>query len=149
MAPAVRVAVKLCIAVAAMPASIVAAHLIDLHEVVEIICGVVFAVALASAILYMLDLRQALLEIERPSLVLRTFRVLIAFPQALLGLVALGSGLAIIAWVLYNSFVERLPEYTGGFMTFGVSSLMVLFGFGLLRDAFSRSYRPGERPPIS
>jgi hypothetical protein len=149
MTPAARVAVKFCAAVAIMPLSIVAAYLIDAHEVVEVVCGVVFMVALASAFLYMLDLRQALLEVEHANWLARALRMLIALPQAIAGLVSLCSGLAIIGWVLYNSFVERLPEYSGGFLTFGLSSMLVLFGFGLLRNAFSRRFQPGERPPIS
>lgn len=149
MTPVARVVVKLCAAVSIMPLSIVAAHLIDAHEAVEVVCGVVFMVALASAFLYMLELRHILLEIEDASWLERAVRMLIALPQAIAGLVSLCSGLAIMGWVLYNSFVERLPEYSGGFLTFGISSLLVVFGFGLLRNAFSRRFQPGERPSVS
>lgn len=149
MTPAARVAVKLCVAVAAMPLSIVAAHLIDAHEAVGVVCSVIVMVALASAFLYMLELRQALLEIEHAHWTVRGLRMLIALPQAIAGIVSLCLGVAIIGWVLYNSFVERVPEYSGGFLTFGISLVLVLFGFGLLRDAFSRRFQPGDRPPIS
>ena len=149
MTPVARVVVKLCAAVSIMPLSIVAAHLIDAHEAVEVVCGVVVMVALASAFLYMLELRQALLEIEEANWLARAVRMLIALPQVIAGLVSLCSGLAIIGWVFYNTFVERLPEYSGGFLTFGISSLLVVFGFGLLRTAFSRRFQSGERPPIS
>ena len=74
---------------------------------------------------------------------------LIALPQAIVGLLSLCMGLAIIGWVLYNSFVERLPGYSGGFLTFGVSTALALFGFGLLRNAFSRTPSAGDRPPVS
>lgn len=36
-------------------------------------------------------------------------------------------GLAIIGWVIYNSLIRRLPEYTGGFLTFGLGPIMVFF----------------------
>lgn len=149
MTPAGRLALKLCAAVMAMPLSIVAAHLIDIHETVEVICGMVFALGLACALLYLLELRQALLEIEHPGWPLRALRALIAVPQAIIGLASLCMGLGMIGWVLYNSLVERLPQYSGGFLTFGVSSMLVLFGFGLLRNAFSGGSPRGERPPAS
>lgn len=133
----------------AMPLSIVAAHLIDIHETVEVVCSVVFALGLACAFLYMLELRQALLEIEHPGWPVRALRALIALPQAIVGLVSLCMGLGMIGWVLYNSLVERLPQYSGGFLAFGVSLMLVLFGFGLLRNAFPGGLPPGERPPIS
>lgn len=149
MTTAARLALKLCAAIMAMPLSIVAAHLIDIHETIEVICGVVFALGLACAFLYMLELRQALLEIERHAWPIRALRALIALPQAIAGLASLCMGLGMIGWVLYNSFVERLPQYSGGFLTFGVSSMLVLFGFGLLRNAFSGGSSPGKRPPAS
>jgi hypothetical protein len=38
--------------------------------------------------------------------------------------------------VLYNTLVERQPEYTGGLMTLGVGPALVLFGMTWLRSAF-------------
>ena len=32
---------------------------------------------------------------------------------AIFGVLAIAIGLAIIAWIGYNEFVERLPQYTG------------------------------------
>ncbi len=63
---------------------------------------------------------------------------LFGVPQAFFGLLALVSGVAIIAWVLYNSFVSRQPQYTGGFLTLGIGPALVLFGVYWIRDAFSR-----------
>jgi hypothetical protein len=149
MTPVARISLKFCAAVMVMPLSVVAAHLIDIHETVEVICSVVFALGLASGFLYMLELRQALLDIEHAAWPIRIVRALIALPHAVAGLVSLCMGLAMIGWVLYNSFVERLQEYSGGFLTFGVSFMLVVFGFALLRGAFSRGLPPGEHPPVS
>lgn len=150
MTPAARIAVKLCAAVLLMPLSVLVGYLLkDLHDMVEVVCSVVFALGLASAFLYLLELRLALQEIARPGWPIRFLRSLIALPQAAAGLVSLSIGLAMIGWVLYNSFIERLPEYSGGFLTFGVSTGLVLFGLGLLRAAFMRGTPPGERPPAS
>ncbi|MFZ5635396.1 MAG: hypothetical protein ACOY82_02295 [Pseudomonadota bacterium] len=150
MAPAARIAFKLCAAALLMPSAILAGHLMDdLHEGVEVVCSLVFVLGLASAFLYLLELRRALLEIEHPGWPIRLLRALIALPQAAAGLLSLSIGLAIMGWVLYNSLFERLPAYSGGFLTFGVSTALVLFGFGLLRAAFSRGAPAGERPPVS
>jgi len=149
MTPPVRVALKLCGAIAAMPLSIVVAHLIDAGEWVGVFCGLIFVVAVACAFLWLIDLRQALLEMDDAGWLARSVRTLIALPQAIAGFVSLCMGLTIIGWVLYNSLVERQPEYSGGFLTFGVSSGLTLFGYGLLRDAFRRRFRPGDRPPIA
>jgi len=47
---------------------------------------------------------------------------------------AIGIGLAIITWVLYNIFIEVQPQYTGpsfitGLGSFGISVPMVVIGF--------------------
>ncbi|MDR0634193.1 MAG: hypothetical protein LBF91_04365 [Azoarcus sp.] len=60
----------------------------------------------------------------------------VCMPKALLGLASIGIGLAIIAWVVYNSFVERLPQYSGGFLTFGIGTTLLLFGWAWLVSAF-------------
>lgn len=57
-------------------------------------------------------------------------------PQALFGVGVAIIGLGIIGWVLYNSFVERQEQYSGGFMTLGMGPVLVLFGTAWLRSAF-------------
>ena len=59
-------------------------------------------------------------------------------PQALFGIACAAIGIAIICWVLYNSFFERDPNYTGSFLTLGIGPVLTLFGIGLAVDAFSR-----------
>jgi len=147
MTPAARVAAKLCAALVAMPLSIVAAHLIDAHEAVEILCGVIFMLALACAFLYAMELRHALLDVQDAPWPVRALRAMIAVPQAIAGLVSLCLGLTIIGWVLYNNLVERQPAYSGGFLTFGVSSGLVFFGYALLRNAFVRRAPPSDHSP--
>lgn len=63
-------------------------------------------------------------------------------PQAMLGLTSAAAGLSLVGWVLYNSLVERQPQYTGGFLTFGIGPLLVVFGVAWLRDAFRRQPTP-------
>ena len=70
--------------------------------------------------------------------------MLMGVPQALFGTVCLASGLAIICWVLYNSLWHRDPNYTGGWLTFGIAPLLSLFGAGLIMDAFKRA--PASAP---
>ena len=63
-------------------------------------------------------------------------------PQALLGAISIVLGLSIAGWVLYNSFIERQSEYSGGFLTFGIAPALVLFGLYSVRVAFKRFSAP-------
>jgi hypothetical protein len=71
--------------------------------------------------------------------VTRSTRALAA-PIALFGLISLAIGLALIGWVLYNVFVERMPSYRSDtwLPSFGIGPLLVLFGWRQLRRPFSR-----------
>lgn len=68
---------------------------------------------------------------------------LMGLPQALFGLLCTAIGLALLGWVLYNSFGPRDPAYSGGFLTFGLAPTLVLFGTGLILAAFRRPPPPG------
>lgn len=77
------------------------------------------------------------------TLLSRIFNALFRVPLALFGLVCLVAGLAIIAWVLYNVFIERHKEYTGpnfvlGLGSFGVGVPLVLYGWFTLRSVVRR-----------
>jgi len=63
---------------------------------------------------------------------------LLSVPQAMLGVASLLIGAAIIAWMLYNLFVERHPEFTGG-ISLGIGLALVIFGVLWVRQAPSRS----------
>ena len=96
-------------------------------------------VAFPASILLWLDYGRELREIRNPS---RARRLLIftgGVPQVLLGFVSLVSGVAIVVWVLYNSLWVELPEYSGGFLGFGVGPVLALFGLGLILDAFKKA----------
>jgi len=98
--------------------------------------GLGIPIGLLLSILYWLDLASELRDATSSSRAIRVLAVLMGVPQALLGLVSLGMGLALVCWVLYNTFVERQPEYSGGFLTLGFGPALILFGLGWLVTAF-------------
>ena len=100
-------------------------------------------VGLVLSILYWVELGQALRDAPDNGRVARALGLLMALPQALFGLTSLLVGLGIAAWVLYNTFVERLPHYSGGFLTLGIAPVLVMAGLGWLVMAFRR--RGGTR----
>ncbi|WP_148282970.1 hypothetical protein [Pseudogulbenkiania sp. NH8B] len=99
-------------------------------------------VALPIAILAWIDLGRKLRNSPTNSPVLFVVGIVFGLPQALFGSVAVLAGLTIVGWVLYNSLWARLPQYTGGFLTFGVGPALIIFGVAWMRDAFKR-YRDG------
>jgi hypothetical protein len=107
----------------------------------------VFLVGFVLTIMFWLDLGRLLRQLETPSPWQRVLGVLFGIPQALLGLVCVVFGGAIVVWVLYNSFVERTTTYSGGFLTFGIGPFLVLFGAGWILYAFKRE--PKIEPPVS
>ena len=64
-----------------------------------------------------------------------------SLPTLLFGLLAVGIAAAIILWVLYNSLIERQPEFTGGtiFGGFGIAPIMLYFGFRALKSLWVKS----------
>lgn len=105
-----------------------------------------FLLAFLLSVLYGLDLGQELRDMPNPGWFRRAAGLLFGVPQALLGLTCIVTGGAIVAWVLYNSLVERLPDYTGSFLTFGIGPLLMLAGFGWVRSAFITN-KPPKQPP--
>ncbi|MFY2762488.1 hypothetical protein [Arenimonas sp. MALMAid1274] len=101
--------------------------------------GVGIPLGLVLSILYWFDLAQELRNNPNPSRRVRVASVLMGVPQAMFGLVCAGIGVAIVAWVLYNTFVERQPSYSGGFLTLGIGPALILFGLGWLATAFHRN----------
>lgn len=101
--------------------------------------GVGFAVALPLVILLWFDLGHELRSSPASSRAGRAVGLLMGVPQALFGLLCAAVGIAIICWVLYNSFWERDPNYTGGFLTLGVGPVLSLFGVGLVFDSFKHA----------
>lgn len=99
----------------------------------------VFMAAFVVSILYWMELGQELRDLPDPSGWQWILGLLFGVPQALFGLVCIASGLAMVGWVLYNSFVERSEFYTGGFLTLGISPALIGFGAFWLVLAFKRS----------
>jgi urea transporter len=106
--------------------------------------GLGFVVALPVSILLWLDYGRELRAIPHPSRARRLLVFFVGVPQVLFGLLSLVAGVLIVVWVLYNSLWKRLPEYSGGFLGFGVGPVLTLFGFGLIADAFRKSRPPNE-----
>ena len=71
--------------------------------------------------------------------------------RGIFGVLAIVIGLAIIAWIGYNEFVERLPQYTGfhWWEPFGIAPLLVSTGWYWLRGLRPRGRYNGPRlqPP--
>lgn len=128
-----KIALKLLLSLVAMPLSLL---LTGLTHSGWFLLG--FVAALPLSILYWMDLGQALRDTADRRPWVRLLGLVMGVPQALFGLACASIGAAIIAWVLYNTFVERQPEYTGGFLSFGIGPLLVLFGAGWLFTAFRR-----------
>jgi hypothetical protein len=100
--------------------------------------GIGIPIGLVLSILYWFDLAWKIRNAPSPTRALRIMGVLMGVPQALFGLLCVSIGLAVVIWVIYNSFVERQPQYSGGFMTLGIGPALILFGFGWLATAFRR-----------
>jgi hypothetical protein len=90
-------------------------------------------------VLTWVDLGRTLRQVESPTRLTFVLGVFFGLPQAAFGLIAVACGISIIAWVAYNSFVDWQPQYTGGFLTFGLGPALVLFGWYWLREAFVKS----------
>jgi len=105
--------------------------------------GLGFVVALPLSIVLWLDYGRELREIAQPSRARRLLAFVVGVPQVLFGLVSLVAGASIVVWVLYNSLWKEQPEYSGGFLSFGIGPVLALFGLGLIADAF-RKTRPRD-----
>lgn len=83
------------------------------------------------------DFTEELRRLHSPSIILKFFLLLFGVPQALFGVLSITMGMSLIAWVVYNSLIERQAQYTGGFLTLGFGPGMVLLGYVLVRGAFA------------
>lgn len=104
-----------------------------------------FLLALPLVVLYWLDLGQALRNDGVGSRLRRMVGIVMGVPQALLGLCCVLAGIAILVWQVYNTFIERRPDFQsnpGGWL---FPALLVFMGAGWLFGAF-RSDKPGDRP---
>ncbi|PSF09514.1 hypothetical protein [Marinobacter halophilus] len=90
-------------------------------------------------ILSWIDFGDHLRSLRTTSMPLQILIFIFGIPQALFGLGSLGIGIGIVLWVIYNSFIEQQEEYSGGFMTLGLSPMFIGFGLFLLLSAFKRN----------
>ena len=97
-----------------------------------------FIVGFIFSIMFWMDVGGHLRDLENPSRWQRVLGIAFGVPQALLGITSIGIGLAIIGWVLYNSLIERSPEYSGGFLALGIGPLLVAAGAFWVALAFKR-----------
>lgn len=89
------------------------------------------------------DLGRSLREVPNPSWLIRVLGILFAVPQALFALLTIAIGVSLLAWDLYNSIVRRVPEYSGGFLTFGIGPALILGGVGWLRQTIREARNKG------
>ena len=80
---------------------------------------------------------RALRNIPSPSRTRFFFGIFFGLPQAMFGLRSVIRGIAVIGWALYNSFISRQYEYTGGFPALGIGPALTLFGVVWLHEGFT------------
>jgi hypothetical protein len=71
-------------------------------------------------------------------------KILLATPKALLGMVSVFFGGAIVVWVFYNVFIERQPQYTGpdmvySLVSFGIGPALIFVGKNWIVSAFKKN----------
>jgi len=115
--------------------------LLPREHIAATVLGIAYIfLAIPFAILRVIDLYR---RNEGTTFLSRVFNVVFRVPLAFFGFVCVAAGFSIIAWVLYNVFVQRQKEYTGpnwifGFGSFGVAVPLVIYGWATLRSAWRR-----------
>jgi hypothetical protein len=95
--------------------------------------------ALPVTVVCLIDIGRALRAMPNPSRLVWFLGIALGIPEVFFlvvpGVVSLACGLAMVFWVVYNSYVHRLPAYTGtdGLQAIVMGSLMIVWGFWLLR----------------
>jgi hypothetical protein len=77
---------------------------------------------------------------KNPTALVRTLAFIFTVPQELFAIFAIICGITLIGWVTYNSLIKRVPQYSGGFLTFGIGPALISFGVLWLRQ--TRFRRP-------
>jgi hypothetical protein len=137
-----RTSTKLLIALALIPASLPMMRLSGWF-------GLGVPVGLVLAILWGIDYAAELRA--RPTLtpLRRLALVLLSSMQAMVGLVALGCGLAMLAWVGWNLVVEWRPEFIPDLFGLLLTACVIALGAGWLHGALQRrSATPAPVPGV-
>jgi hypothetical protein len=98
--------------------------------------GLGFLVGLILSILYCIDYAEEVRSIANKTKSQKLILMMLTVPQVFFGVTAFIIGFSIVLWVLYNTFIVRMPQYPSGFVTFGIAPSLILFGIGLIRSAF-------------
>jgi len=101
-----------------------------------IFIGTFIFVGLPILILSWIEFGDYLRNLNNAPLIVRLIGFLFGVPQALFGIVCMLIGASIILWILYNTLIERQAEFTGSFMSLGLSPMFIAFGLFLLISAF-------------
>lgn len=99
-----------------------------------------FIIGFIFSIMYWIDVGGHLRDLENPRRWQRLLGFAFGVPQALLGITSITMGVATIGWVLYNSLVEKTPEYSGGFLTLGIAPMLIAAGAFWVVLAFKRDH---------
>ena len=86
-------------------------------------------------ILTWVDFGRHLRAAKNPTALVKTLAFIFTVPQVLFAIFAIICGITLTGWVTYNSLIKRVPEYTGGFLTFGIGPALISFGVLWLRQA--------------
>lgn len=129
-----KAVIKLVVSILSLPLSV-----LGLRFLGSDFFFVTFIIGLILSTLYCMDVGQILRDTERPSRIQRSMGILLGIPQAFFGLICFLIGVAIVLWVIYNTFIERQPLYSGGFLTLGMAPLMIAAGVAWILFAFKRS----------
>ncbi len=100
--------------------------------------GVGAAITFPLIILWWIDLGRELRAASSRSKWKYVLGFVMGVPQALLGVVCITMGLGMIGWVLYNTFWERMPQYSGSFLQLGFGPGLVMTGIAFMYDAFKK-----------
>jgi hypothetical protein len=105
------------------------------HEVVGYLIFFVFVVLLPILALTGKDALVYLSENSKENQYLSIgVKVIAGVPVIIFGALSLIIGISIIIWVIFNLFVERLPEFTGGmFSGLGIGPALIYFGISSLK----------------
>ncbi|ACV27301.1 hypothetical protein [Kangiella koreensis] len=100
--------------------------------------GIGAVVTFPLIILWWIDLGRELRKAHAKNKPKYFLGLVMGVPQALLGMVCIAMGLGIIGWVIYNSFWETMPQYSGSFLQVGAGPGLVMTGIAFVYDAFKK-----------
>jgi hypothetical protein len=130
---------KLAASAALLVLLILTGVLVDAEAIVSVVLLLTLFIALPLFILYGIEAGRAIRSTENVPPTLRVIGVLLSLPQAILGLISLFLGLALVLWVAYNFLIERQPQFDGGVLpSLGIGPALIVAGYWWLRSAFRK-----------